>query len=284
MSVVVVTLLAAFSMQLGYFLWKISADDLPRIGEVALRSAIRAFISSPRWLAGMFATTIGWLLMVKATDLGEVSLVQPLMSVGDLFLVVVAVTYLHERLKPVEWFGLSLTIIGAVILASEAAVIEPKDIKWMRLVLYLCLVLVIFLYLLSVDKQGKRREVMLSIMVGLAFGTGAVLTELFTASITFRGEQLESVAFFLNPILPAMVVANMLGVGLLQAAFQQGRAAVVIPVQLAIANGLVVIAGAIVFEESISWVRLAGVCIVIAGAAMLHRLADEERIRLDETV
>lgn len=277
MSVVVVTLLAAFSMQLGYFLWKISADELPRIGEVALLSAIRAFISSPRWLAGMFATTIGWLLMVKATDLGEISIVQPLMSVGDLFLVVVAVTYLHERLKPVEWLGLFLTIIGAVLLASEAAVIEPRDIRWMRLTLYLGLVLVTFLYLFSVVKQGKRRELMLSIMVGLAFGTGAVLTELFTASIALAGEQLESAAFFLNPILPAMVLANMVGVGLLQAAFQQGRAAVVVPVQLAIANGLVVVAGAIVFEEPMSVLRLAGVSIVIAGAAMLHRLADAER-------
>ena len=108
MIVVFVTLMAAFSMQTGYFLWKIASSKLLIIGESPVKQALWTFLTSPTWMLGMFCTFIGWLLFVKATDLGEVSIVQPLMSVGDLFLVIVAVTYLQERLNRLEGVDLGL--------------------------------------------------------------------------------------------------------------------------------------------------------------------------------
>ncbi len=61
-------------------------------------------------MLGFFLTVVGWLFFVKATDLGEVSIVQPLMSVGDIFVVLLAITFLHERLGRVDglaWRSLS---------------------------------------------------------------------------------------------------------------------------------------------------------------------------------
>jgi hypothetical protein len=34
MKLILVTLMATFAIQLGYFLWKVAADSLPRIGDV----------------------------------------------------------------------------------------------------------------------------------------------------------------------------------------------------------------------------------------------------------
>ncbi len=274
MVVVFVTLMAAFSMQTGYFLWKVASIKLPIIGENPIKKVIWAFLTSPRWILGMFCTFVGWLLFVKATDLGEVSIVQPLMSVGDLFLVIVAVTYLHERLNRREWIGLVLTIIGAVVLATEARVIEPLSIEWVSFVVFLFATGIGFIPLLFFGKGKQRGEVILSVAVGLSFGLGAILTELLTASLSLGGKNLDLESFFMNPILPLMIAANIAGIVLLQVAFQKGRAAVVIPVQLSIANGLVVLASIIIFSESITVMRLVGISLIIAGTGMLYRLSD----------
>lgn len=270
MLVVTITLAATFSMQFGYFLWKISADTLPRIGEESIGAVLRGFGTSGRWLLGTLATVIGWVFFVKATDLGEVSIVQPLMSVGDLFLVLLAVVFLHERLIRLEWVGLALTVIGACTLAFEAEVIEPVAIIWPRFLALAGASAVILGVCLALIRRTARPEVPMAIAVGIGFGVGAVLTELMTAYITLSGRNLETTAFFLNPILPFMVGANVIGLVLLQAAFQRGRAAVIVPVQLSVVNGLVIAAGIFVFDESITPLRVIGIAVIVLGTTLLH--------------
>jgi len=270
MIVVLVTLAATLGIQLGYFLWKIAADELPRIGTAPAGTVALAFVTNWKWLLGFVLTVVGWLFFVKATDLGEVSIVQPLMSVGDIFLVLLAITFLHERLGRVEWVGLALTVVGAVLLAVEATVIKQVAIAWPRLVAFLALCAAGWLALFLAGRRSAGSEVPLAIAVGIGFGMGAVLTKLMTAYLTLGGQQLESSAFLLNPILPFMVAANVAGLALLQIAFQRGRASVIIPVQLAVANGLVVIAGFLVFAEAIGPMRLFGICVIVAGTTALE--------------
>lgn len=276
MKLILVTLMATFAIQLGYFLWKVAADSLPRIGHVRTSAVIRSFLTSWKWVLGLFATIVGWVLFIKATDLGEVSIVQPLMSIGDVFLVLLAVVFLHERLCRTEWFGLALTVTGAVALSFEAQVIEPVAIDWLRLALFLVLAAAACAVLLFAGRLSRRPEVPLAVAVGIGFGTGAVLTELMTAYLTLRGQPLESAAFLLNPIFPFMVAANVAGLGLLQIAFQRGRAAVIVPVQLSVVNGIVVLAGALVFLEAISIFRLFSIALIVIGTAFLHGPAGKD--------
>lgn len=270
MRVVAVTLAATFAIQLGYFLWKLAADSMPRIGEARPVEVVGRVLTSWKWMLGLGSTIIGWLLFVKATDMGEVSFVQPLMSVGDLFLVFMAVAFLHERLGALEWVGLMITIVGAALLSSEAKEVAAARIDWAGLGLICgasalaCGGLVLF------GARRTRGELPLAAAVGIAFGLGAVLTELMTGYIAQSGRSLESSAFVLNPILPFMVAANVLGLGLLQMAFQRGRAAVIIPVQLSFLNIVAVVAGMAVFSEAISMVRAASVLLILAGTALLH--------------
>src|SRR5689334_7955351 len=204
MIVVLVTLAATLAIQLGYFLWKIAADELPRIGTAPAGTVALSFVTNWKWMLGFSLTVVGWLFFVKATDLGEVSIVQPLMSVGDIFLVVLAIAFLHERLGRVEWVGLALTVVGAIVLAVEAAVINQVTIEWPRLLVFLALCAAGWLALFLGGRCSARSEVPLAIAVGIGFGMGAVLTKLMTAYLMLGGRQLESSAFLLNPILPFM--------------------------------------------------------------------------------
>lgn len=271
MLVVLVTLAATIAMQTGYFLWKLASDSLPRLGEVSMKEAVLGFLLNGKWMLGMGCTTLGWLLFIKATDLGEISIVQPLMSVGDLFLVLLAVVFLGERLSRSEWRGLALTVVGAIVLSFDAKVTPPLQIDWVRLAALLAAMGLVGGWVYRMARRSRRPEVLLAIAVGIGFGIGAALTELMTANITLGGQTVESAAGFFNPVLPFVIGANMVGLFLLQLAFQKGRAAVIIPVQLSVANGIVVLVGALVFAEAISLYRLFAISLMVLGTGWLHR-------------
>ena len=78
-------------------------------------------------------------------------------------------------------------------------------------------------------------------------------------------------------MLLAVVLANVIGLVLLQAAFQRGRASVIVPLQLAMANALTVLAGIVIFAEHITSLRAAGIVLIVLGTAMLHLKPSSER-------
>lgn len=264
MLVVFITLAATLFIQSGYFLWKLSADRQAAIGKAGFAQVMISLLSDWRWVLGLLSTIIGWVLFVQATALGEISLVQPLMSAGDLLLVLMAVVFLKERLSKKEWLGLALTVIGAVALSWNAQPQAARTGGGMKLVLLMGFIFVAVCGLLLSRKFFAKAEITLAAVVGLAFGAGAVLTEALTA----QSAKLD-LAMLLNPLLVGVIVANVAGLVALQAAFQRGRASVVIPVQLAIANAITVLAGAVVFLEQIGPMRGAGIALIIAGTAFL---------------
>jgi uncharacterized membrane protein len=124
--------------------------------------------------------------------------------------------------------------------------------------------------LLLANRQSKQPEVLLALVVGLCFGAGSILTKALTVDSAGPGESVMTWAVLLNPLLLAVVVANVAGLVLLQAAFQRGRAAVVVPLQLAMANAITVLAGVVVFAEHITLVRGSGIVLIVLGTTLLQ--------------
>ena len=270
MTVVLVTLAATLLIQLGYFLWKLSADGQPKIGGAPVWVVVRALLTDWRWMLGFAATTAGWVLFVQATALGDISLVQPLMSAGDLLLVLLAVIFLKERLGRVEWAGVLLTVAGAVALAWEVGDSNVTAFSGTRLLALMGgLVLVAGAFIFT-NRRAQRPEILLALVVGMCFGAGAVLTKAMTVAYSGPGQTVMTWAILIEPLLLAVIVANVLGLVLLQAAFQRGRASVIVPLQLAMANAITVLAGVVIFAEHITVSRAVGIALIIAGTALLH--------------
>jgi uncharacterized membrane protein len=268
MNVVIVTLLATFCIQSGFLLWKMAADSLPIIGKDKLFIVIKGFLFNFKWVAGYIILFFGWVLTVKALDIGEISLVQPLISVGDVFLFLMSVFLLKERLLPFEWLGLFVIILGAAALSFDAKATPIVKIDWSRILIYHCIAIAAWVVLM-LNRKGRRAEITLALAVGIAFGVGGVLTKLMTTYIRDNAQQLNSLASVVNPIFPLMVIANVAGLYLLQMAFQNGRAAVIIPVQLAVLNGMSVLAGMTLFAEEISSYRIVCIFFIIGGTIVL---------------
>lgn len=269
MTVVTLTLFATFSLQLGYLLWKIAADTLPKIGEEKVFVVVKGFLTNVKWVTGYFATFIGWVLLVKALDVGEISLVQPLVSVGDVFLVLMAVFFLKERLLTYEWLGLFLIILGASAISFDGKVVPVTSLNWLYIYLFYGVAVISWLTLM-VFRNNKHAEIILALATGVAFGIGGALTKLMTVYIAERGYILESIYFVYNPFFLLVVTANIVGLVLLQISFQRGRASIIIPVQLAVVNIMSVMSGVLLYAESISLFRIFCIIIIIAGAATLQ--------------
>lgn len=270
MNVVLATLAATTLIQTGYFLWKLSADRQPRAGAGGPLAIVRALLTDWRWLLGFAALSAGWLLFVQATSLGEISVVQPLMSAGDVLLIALAVVFLHERLGRIEWLGVGLTVIGAVLLASGA---DDRPTAAFDAPLLCALVsgaVATGAALVYGGRRMPRPETFLALAVGLAFGIGAVLTEAMTAAKSRSGESVLSVATLFDPLLLGVILANTAGLVLLQMAFRRGRAAVVVPLQLASANALTVAAGMAVFGETPTVPRIGAIALIVVGTGLLH--------------
>ncbi len=270
MSVVLVTLASTLLIQVGYFLWKVSADGQPKIGAASTMEVVKSLATDWRWVLGFVATSLGWILFVQATALGDISLVQPLMSAGDLMLVIMAVVFLRERLGLAEWVGVLMTVFGAVALAWEPETSGLADFSRSGLMLLLAVAAVAGAVLLLVNRKAQRPEVLLAMVVGLCFGSGAVLTKAMTAEFSGSGNNLISWIVLIDPYLPGVILANVLGLVMLQAAFQRGRASVIVPLQLALANVITVIAGLAIFGEQITVLRGFGILLILGGTACLH--------------
>lgn len=253
----ILALLATAIIQVGYLCWKVSADR-----RQARACGLRSLLRERLWWTGAAATMAGWVLFVAATWAGDISIVQPMMSTGDLLLVLAAVVWLRERPSLGEWCGIALVLAGAGILAREPS-LAVQTIAWNMLIGILALT--VMAGCAASLLRSLHRDGIAAVRVGLAFGTGALLTKALV-SISWSWDAkgiLLGVA-----ILLAVIAANAVGLILLQIAFAHGRASFVVPVQLAMAN-LVVAAGAgVIFGESMGMMRIMAIAAVLVGTAL----------------
>lgn len=264
MNVVVTTMLAAAFIQIGYFFWKLSAQ------KQVMRDERMIYLLRDRvWLAGSLSTSAGWLFFIKATSIGDISFVQPLMSAGDFLLVLMALLFLKERLVFGELCGIVLTLAGAVFLAWETvdsteASYDPIHLVTLMLVTGLIAGILWFIHI-----RRKSSEVSLALIVGLAFGCGAVLTKAMTSDLPDRGPFF-SLSLLASPLVIAVVAANMVGLAFLQLALRCGRASVIIPLQLSAANALAVTAGKLLFNEDITVHRSLAIAMIVLGTVLVQ--------------
>ncbi len=80
------------------------------IGKLSLYNWIFLILSG-------FATGLSWLCYFRALQLGPASRVAPIDKLSVVFAVVVAVSFLGEKLTLLQWLGVSLITVGAVVMS-----------------------------------------------------------------------------------------------------------------------------------------------------------------------
>jgi drug/metabolite transporter (DMT)-like permease len=255
---------AAGSFAAGGVLQQRAASTRPERESLSFR-LILDLARDPMWLLGIGFAFLSYALEGLALSLGPLVLVQPLIVTELLFALPISVRWRGMRMSKREWLG-TLSVgggltLGLVCASPGAGRSSAPDGQW-ALALGVLAGAALIAVLFGKRQRGPLRPSLYALAAALVFGAQAALFK-------------TAVAYFARGIVPgltnwevyAMSVAAILGLVLVQSAYEAGPLAASMPVVDAVDPTVSVILGIALFHEHIrSGPWLAGITI---GAAML---------------
>lgn len=281
-AAIALSVIATCCYQVGMVMQKIGADRMPRLG-LTLRqgNVYRAFLRSPIWLGGLAVMIAGWAFFLKAIANAPVSIVQPALGFGLALLALFSVVFLHERLRMMEWGGVALMVAGIVLLGLSGSGEAPRA-AGLSLVPLVVVSLVLLAALAGAVPLGRSgRGVPLPVVLGFGAGVLIGLAALYTKGLFLSLEAgLPLLAWLV--FLPSMMIANVAGIWVQQAGFQQGRALIVVAMN-AVTNKVVTILGGMATlgellpeDATLAGARVAGFVTILLGTVVLARFGGEQ--------
>jgi uncharacterized membrane protein len=266
--------LASVLMALGLLMMKSRSAHLPMAAGANTIGAIVAWIRDPMWIGGLGVQTAGWACYVIAVSRAPVSMVAVMMQGGIGLFVIASVVVLGERATPREWVGIGAIIFGMLMLTLSLQAAEPDGaFEPGTLLIVTALLLAAGLAPMAVARMNASGAAA-AIFSGVAFGLGALFTKAMT--LEFAGETASlTLRLLSSPYVYGMLVANIVGIVMLQNAFHSARAIVAMPLSGALSNIVPIAGGMIVFGEGLpagsmpAAMRVGAFVLTIAAGALL---------------
>jgi hypothetical protein len=240
--------------------------------EHALRlSLLRRLVAQPRWLAGISLDGGGWGLQALALGLAPLTVVQPALALGLVFLLAIGSRALRERVRTrdaIAVVGVAAGLAGLGWAAPEH--VARHETGW-RLVLALGLLGAAALVPFALARTRGAGGAIVALAAGLAFAWDGIATKFFADDVTARAFP----GFLLWLI--AMLVAAGLGTLCENSALQRRPVTQTAPLVLAAATVVPVVLAPFVAGEDWSGgaglraVLVVSLVLVVAGAAQIAR-------------
>lgn len=225
-------------------------------------------VRRPMWAAGIAADAAAFVLQAWALSRGPLVLVQPLLTAGLLFALGIAAVSAWRRITRWEWIG-SLALVGGltVLLAAEAPSEGSLVVPFHRWIAATAMVAVACLLLVGWAHRsgGKQRPVLLAIASGITFAMTNAVLKSAVDELSTRG-----VVEVLDGWYPyALIVVGLLGLLLVQSAFQSGPLELSLPALTVVEPVASTAVGLVLFRESIRADPGALVFEAVAGAMVV---------------
>jgi len=278
----IIAIAATAIMNFGLALQKRGAINLPKIGQAQGIAVAQAFFTNWVWLIGTAGLLSGWGLYLFSTKIAPISLVQPTLGMGLVVLALFSVFYLKEKIQLMEWLMLIGMITGMILLGLSAGEEAPKELpNWTPLLIVTGVILALALLAYILGKQDKlggiRPDALLGIVSGLFVGLGAIYSR---AMFLFLGQDQDGIG--LGICLPVMILANVIGVGVMQSGFQHGKALVVVALEAVLNKVVAIVAGVIALNEALpadkglAFMRIIAFALILIGSGGLSRFGKEK--------
>jgi hypothetical protein len=242
----------AFATNLG-FLWKHrGACAAPAVDiRHPWRSAKGLFCS--KWFAIGWATaTFAWVFHVAAMAMAPLSVVQPVIAGGLVFLAVLAERVFGLQLGRRQWVGVGCTAVGLTLLAITLPLGggAHSGFSVAAMISFESSLLVIGTLLVMSHKLGVPHEhhgVALGVAAGILFGVSDVAIKALTHTVGTGGA-----LGLLSPWMAAAVAASILAFYASAGGLQKGEAVPVITLTSAAANVTAISGGILVFGDPLA--------------------------------
>ncbi len=249
---ILLALVCAFATNLG-FLWKHRGACVAPAVDIRhpVRSAKGLFAS--RWFTIGWATaTFAWVFHVAAMAMAPLSVVQPVIAGGLVFLAVLAERMFGLNLGKRQWLGVGCTAIGLTLLALTLPLGggAHSGFSVAAMIAFESSLLVIGTLLVMSHKLGVRNEhhgVALGVAAGILFGVSDVAIKALTHTVGQSG-----LTGLLSPWMAATVLSSVLAFYASASGLQKGEAVPVITLTSAAANVTAISGGILVFGDPLA--------------------------------
>jgi hypothetical protein len=265
-AALIVTLVSACALNVGYLIEHSVASQLPPLSFRRPLHSAGLLLSQRRWLAGFATEAAGWLLYVAALALAPLSLVQATAAGGIGILALMVSHYTQVPLSRVERLGVLISVAGLALLGISLAGAhgEGSGGSYLAVGAWLGTSVAVTLLALRIAPRLIGGGPAFGLATGILFAAGDVATK----TTVVGGDHTYFVA--------ALIACYGLGTAVLQAGFQRGNALVTAGIATLFTNALPIIAGMSIFHEPLpdGWlgaVRIASFALVVVGAVSLAR-------------
>jgi hypothetical protein len=249
---ILLALVCAFATNLG-FLWKHrGACEAPAVDiKHPLRSAKGLFAS--KWFTIGWATaTFAWVFHVAAMAMAPLSVVQPVIAGGLVFLAVLAERMFGLNLGRRQWIGVGCTAVGLTLLAVTLPLGggPHSGFSVAAMISFESSLLVIGTLLVMSHKLGVPHEhhgVALGVAAGILFGVSDVAIKALTHTVGTSGA-----LGLLSPWMAATAISSILAFYASAGGLQKGEAVPVITLTSAAANVTAISGGILVFGDPLA--------------------------------
>ncbi|HXK23310.1 MAG TPA: hypothetical protein VMS55_11605 [Myxococcota bacterium] len=261
----VLTIISACGLNLGYLLQHEVASSLPPLSLRRPIASLRSLLVARRWLLGFGIQVGGFVLYVVALALAPLSLVQATAAGGIGILAIMVSRITHVPLTRLEQVGAAVSVVGLALLGLSLFSThgEGSGASYASVGVWLAASAVGAGLCVTLLARGIGRGPAWGIASGILFAAGDVATKMAVSG------RLENVAF-----LVCLIVFYSAGTAVLQAAFQRGGALTTAGLSTLLTNALPIAAGMVLFHDPLpsGWigaVRVAAFAAVVVGAVLL---------------
>lgn len=253
-TVVVLSLAAAFAFALSSSLKHVSAGDAPQVELLQvsrLGAFLRATVTHRLWLAGMGCDVAGVGLQLLALHRGALAIVQPLLTSGLVFALILRSLHSHHHIgrRQVRWtIAMTASLAGFVVLTASAKT-PGHDVDRLPAILAAVLGVLVAITCIEVGRRQQQRgrsAALMGVALGVIYAATAALLK--SLSDVIASSPLHVVVTWQ---LYVLIVLGVLGVFLNQIAFQAGPITASLPAAATVDPLLSVAFGVLVYDEHI---------------------------------
>src|SRR5262249_2105189 len=147
---------ASSALSTGLYVMKRQAERLPSLQGGWRWAAWWAFICDPLWLLGVALQVCGYGLYLTALRGAALSVVHTALNGGIVLFVLLAVAGLGERVRPVEWLGVSCVVLGLIALGVSLTADAPPNASVHGILLFAVAVVGLAVLGLALDASPGR--------------------------------------------------------------------------------------------------------------------------------
>jgi drug/metabolite transporter (DMT)-like permease len=277
---VVLALVTTLAYNAGFVLEKGALSSLPPLNIRLPLNLMRMLVTNPRWMAGFGLIAVGLAGQLVVLTRIPLTVAQPLFSSGIVFLLLLTMTVLGERLTSHEWTGLA-GIMAGVICVVASLNSRTDTVGTGGHVLRVLLIAVpstlagLGVFVAAGRRGGRHRrpagDVPYGLAAGIVYGVAGMVVKGLSASIDFHGPETIAASALASPYLYLLAPITLAGFLIFQTALQRGRASIVAPVSTVVSTLYTVVAGTLMFGERLPadatdlGLRLAGLATIAAA-------------------